>query len=148
MRQLVRRGKEVKYYFFAQIISGFEIAPHILEETLKTKVEVQIGNTEKETPTIQTKEGLGRFPMWLMASKPILVSMDSNLGFVSDIRIVLLRVETSYFSGAKSSLLGLFIVPITSVTTLYNYPQYYSFVDEKGNLVGKVLARFYIIKKS
>lgn len=32
-----KRGKQIPYFFFAQIISGFELAPHINEANLKSK---------------------------------------------------------------------------------------------------------------
>ncbi len=68
--------------------------------------------------------------MWLRTPKASIVTLDSNLGFVSDMRVILYNTEDSYFGGTNSTVIGQFLVPITSITTLYNYPQYFNFVDE------------------
>ena len=60
--------------------------------------------------------------MWLRTPKASIVTLDSNLGFVSDMRVILYNVEESYFGGKSSTVIGQFLVPITSITTLYNYP--------------------------
>jgi hypothetical protein len=60
--------------------------------------------------------------MWLRTPKASIVTLDSNLGFVSDMRVILYNVEESYFGGKFSTVIGQFLVPITSITTLYNYP--------------------------
>ena len=39
-----QRGVEGSYKLFAQIFSGFEIAPSHSEEILNTKLEIRIGN--------------------------------------------------------------------------------------------------------
>lgn len=45
-------------------------------------------------------------------------------------------------------MLGSFLVPIISmVGTLYKRPQYYSIVDTDGNCQGKILARFFLMKR-
>ena len=36
---------------------------------------------------------------------------------------------------------------IASIMTLYKYPQYYSVIDEHGQMAGRILARFYLIPK-
>ena len=86
--------------------------------------------------------------MWLRTPKASVVTMDSDVGFASDMRVMLYNSETSYFGGESSQLIGQFLLPVTSLTTLYNYPQYFNFVDESGNLTGRVLARFYLVQKT
>ena len=44
--------------------------------------------------------------MWLRTPKASLVTLDSNLGFVSDMRVVLYKVEDSYFGGTTSTVIG------------------------------------------
>jgi len=39
-----QRSVEKSYRVFAQILSGFEIAPSIKEEELETRVEIKLGN--------------------------------------------------------------------------------------------------------
>lgn len=78
--------------------------------------------------------------MWLRTPKASVVTMDSDVGFASDMRVMLYNSETSYFGGESSQLIGQFLLPVTSLTTLYNFPQYFNFVDESGNLTGRVLA--------
>lgn len=43
-RKVAKRGQAIPYYFFCQIISGFEIAPHLEEKDLRTKVAVELGS--------------------------------------------------------------------------------------------------------
>jgi len=35
-------------------------------------------------------------------------------------------------------------VPVKSIINLYTYPQFYNVVDDSGNMIGKLLARFYL----
>ena len=41
-------------------------------------------------------------------------------------------------------MIGKFIVPISSIGTLWKKPQFFNIIDEKGNMLGKILARFFI----
>jgi hypothetical protein len=39
------------------------------------------------------------------------------------------------------------MVPVMSITQFYTYPQFYNVIDDSGNMIGKILARFYLYKK-
>lgn len=39
-----QRSVEGSYKLYAQLLSGFEIAPSFKEETLNTKIDIKIGN--------------------------------------------------------------------------------------------------------
>jgi hypothetical protein len=39
------------------------------------------------------------------------------------------------------------MVPVMSITEFYTYPQFYNVIDDSGNMIGKILARFYLHKK-
>jgi len=60
--------------------------------------------------------------MWLRTPKAALVTLDSNVGFASDMRVILVNNENSFFGGTVKKVLGQFLVPVTSITTLYKYP--------------------------
>ena len=44
-REFKPRGRDVQYHFLAQIFSGYQLAPNIPEQDLKTRVEIKIGNS-------------------------------------------------------------------------------------------------------
>jgi hypothetical protein len=44
--------------------------------------------------------------MWLRTPKASVVTMDSDVGFASDMRVMLFNSETSYFGGESSQLIG------------------------------------------
>lgn len=63
-------------------------------------------------------------------------------------RVQLFLQQSGAFAGSSQVMLGSFLVPIISmVGTLYKRPQYYSIVDTDGNCQGKILARFFLMKR-
>jgi hypothetical protein len=44
--------------------------------------------------------------MWLRTPKAALVTLDSNVGFASDMRVMLVNHENSFFGGTVKKVLG------------------------------------------
>ena len=151
-RVVAPRGNETNYFFFAQVISGYEIGPDIPEEDLQTKVEIQIGNLSAQRKTedsnIRTRSLPGRFPQWNWSKRAQLITLNSNPNFASDMRVMLYHKDYSYYRGATQKLIGQFLVPVASIMTLYRTPQYYEVIDADGAVQGKILARFFLVKKT
>ena len=82
-----QRGVEGTYKIFTQILSGFEIAPNLSVDSLKTSIDIKIGNIamQKEKGMV-TEAVVGRFPKW---NQIIIrdVKLDKNLQFASDLRV-------------------------------------------------------------
>lgn len=47
-RQALKESKDVQYWFFPQIFSGYELAPKIPEDQLITFLKINIGTTQRE----------------------------------------------------------------------------------------------------
>lgn len=91
----------------------------------------------------------GRFPLWKWNAKAKLIMLNSNISFASDMRVILKRkAEQSYFGNVKDPPIGQFLVPVESIMTLHTLPQYYNVIDPEGNIKGKILARFFLLKKT
>ena len=98
-RQTTRPGREVQYHFFAQIFSGYELAPNVPENQLRTRVEIKIGSQTNKVKRggqergvdqrIKTLELKGRFPQWNWSKKPQLVSLNQSAEFAQDMRVQL-----------------------------------------------------------
>lgn len=159
-RAMAPRGRDIQYYFFAQIFSGYELAPGISSETLRTRVEVKIGIQHNKKKTsggkklteaekdIKTRVMAGRFPRWNWSKKPKTVTLAEYAEFASDMRVQLYSIEESLYKGKNQVMVGQFLVPIvTMLDNLYKRPQYYNVIDSEGNMQGKILARFYLIKR-
>lgn len=76
------------------------------------------------------------------------ITLDTNVSLAPDMQVKLYQTEQSMISGESKLLIGQFNVPIDSITELYTLPQYFDFLDSEMNIVGKLLARFYLIPKS
>ena len=71
-RELKPRGRDIPYYFFAQIFNGYELAPNVPEKDLLTMVEMKIGVVKQQKKgdgkkgqqetRIKTRPLPGRFP--------------------------------------------------------------------------------------
>lgn len=57
--------------------------------------------------------------------------LDVNVAFSSDMRVILHRINKKTFmnSSESTSVIGQFLVPVKSLTTLYNKPQFYNVLD-------------------
>jgi hypothetical protein len=80
-----RSMSDCTYRFFPQILSGFEIAPILAADSLTTRIEIRIGHS----PPIYTVSSTGRFPLWKWYQPDILVQLDKNISFASDMRVIL-----------------------------------------------------------
>ena len=64
-REIQKPGADKLWYFFSQIVSGFELAPEIPEEELVTHIVVEIGqSTNQRDKKIKTHRFPGRFPLY------------------------------------------------------------------------------------
>ena len=94
----------------------------------------------------------GRFPTFSGSGyikKPYKVLLNDEAAFAKDMRVQLFQNQTNLYAGSNQILIGSFNVPIASmVGTLYKRPQYFNIVDSDGNIQGKILARFFLLKKN
>ena len=99
----------MKYLFFSQIISGWELAPHIEESRLQSKVIVQMvspfsgSGRDGARASFETNEVGGRFPLWRRTPHAAEITLDSNVSFCSDMRVRLVNRESSFFGGTGHS---------------------------------------------
>lgn len=130
-----QRGVEGPFKLFAQILSGFEIAPSMAADYLNTKVDIKIGNSGMLKEGIVTKLVPGRYPQW----NEVLVRdiiMDKSLQFASDMRVVIYNCEkTLILRRQKWEVIGEFTVPIKSIAgKLYQKPQFFNVLNNEGHL--------------
>ena len=83
-----QRNVEGSYKLFAQILSGFEMAPSLPIDSLNTKVDIKIGNIAAQKGKITTNASSGRYPIWDFFDKRDIV-LDKNLAFAPDMRVML-----------------------------------------------------------
>jgi len=134
------------------------------EEDLVTFLRIEIGNTPKEKRNNRDDKNdnapksqltlapvKGRFPTFSGSGyikKPYKVLLNDEAAFAKDMRVQLFLQQKSAVAGAKQVYLGQFLVPISSMEgTLSKRPQYYNLVDKDGNMQGKILARFFLLKR-
>jgi hypothetical protein len=113
-----QRAVEAPYKFFAQIISGFEIAPSIPVKDLSVKVDFKIGNlsvVKKDNAKKSCTEVIknSRYPIWNQIFE-LDIMMDKNIQFASDMRVMVTRSATGIFDSNLS--IGDFFVPIKSIS--------------------------------
>ena len=71
--------------------------------------------------------------------------MEKELNLESDMKISVYNETTSSITGSKSHhILGELSVPVTSLQTLCDRPQFYNLINEEGMFVGQVLANFHL----
>ena len=74
--------------------------------------------------------------------------LNDEAAFAKDMRVQLFQNVSSKFSGSSQLMLGSFMVPISTMCDkLYKRPQYYTVLDSDGNCQGKILARFFLMKR-
>ena len=55
--------------------------------------------------------------------------LDKELTFEPDLRITLYNKKAKFFGGFANLVIGEFAVPLTSITTLSNKPQFYNLIN-------------------
>lgn len=128
-----QRSVEGAYRIFAQILSGYDIAPQYKDENLNTKIDIKIGNVAVQKEGITTEAALGRFPEWNQLKVKDIV-LDKNLQFASDMRVLLYNCSKSLILRREQwDVIGEFCVPITSISKqLYSKPQFFNIIDNEG----------------
>ena len=134
------------WYFFAQIVSGFELAPSVPEEELVSWVWIEVGHAANTKDTkIKTHRVPGRFPLYKY-NKYFPITMKENVDFAQQMRVKVYRKKVNYFGGdINRQEVGYFSVPVSSIMKLYGLPQYYDVIDSEGQMQGRVLARFFVV---
>ena len=90
----------------------------------------------------------GRFPEYNYFKEPKKVNLSDEAAFAQDMRVQLILKDKSLFRGTQDVTLGQFLVPISSmVDNLYKRPQYFNLIDSEGKIQGKILARFFLLKR-
>ena len=139
-----QRGVEGPYQIYAQILSGFEIAPTQSPDALNTKIEIKIGNVSNNKG-LSTKGSDGRYPKWNELIDNNIV-LDKNLQFAPDMRVILFNSSKTLITRRQDwEVIGEFSVPVKSISgKLYNRPQFFNLLNNEGHLQGQVLARFFL----
>jgi len=142
-RKLTKRRGKQQYKFFFHILSGFELATGIPEEKLNTRVQIKIGNLDVAKDGLETKHKQGHYPIWNECAVKD-VSLELELAFEADMRITVQNEKKGWFGGLANQVIGEFCVPVQSIMTQSEKPQFFNLINEEGTFMGQLLANFYL----
>jgi hypothetical protein len=76
----------------------------------------------------------GRYPIWNYF-KVKDVTLDKNIHFASDMRVLLYNCSKTWLlRREKWDVIGEFSVPVSSIATLYDKPQFFNVISGEGGL--------------
>ena len=142
-RKLTKRRGKQQYKFFFHILSGFELATGIPEDKLNTRVQIKIGNLDVAKDGLETAHKQGHYPTWNKCAVKD-VSLELELAFEADMRITVQNEKKGWFGGLANQVIGEFCVPVQSIMTHSEKPQFFNLINEEGTFMGSLLANFYL----
>lgn len=142
-RKLTKKRGKQQYKFFFHILSGFELATGIREDKLKTRVDIKIGNLDVIKDGLKTNYQCGHYPIWNECKvKDVLLELE--LAFEADMRITVQNEKKGLFGTLSNQVIGEFCVPVQSIMTHSEKPQFFNLINEEGKFMGQLLANFYL----
>lgn len=142
-RVLKKKTEKTQFRFYGHIHQGFELASALPEDKLDTYVSLQIGKN-LSVDKFKTEPGKGRYPVWKYFSADEIVQLEKELVFEPDMRVTLYNRKTKLFGGLANIVIGEFTIPVESMTTYCEKPQFFNILNEEGQFMGQILANFHL----
>lgn len=110
------KSDKAQYYFYFNILQGFELATALPENQLDTRVELKIGQlTAEETSQLVTDHKKGHYPIWNKFDF-VMVKLQKEMMFEADLRVSIYNRKSKWlFEGYRNILIGEFCVPVQSL---------------------------------
>ena len=92
---------------------------------------MKIGNLSVDAGGVKTGYKPGRYPVWDHFEVKD-VSIQKELTFESDMRVILQNQEKELFGGLSNVVIGEFAVPVQSIMKHSEKPQFFNVLNEEG----------------
>lgn len=73
-----------------------------------------------------------------------IVQLEKELVFEPDMRITVINRKTKMFGGYANIVIGEFTIPVETMRTHCEKPQFFNILNEEGQFMGQVLANFHL----